>query len=227
MHAQLTPVIPLLLSAVKTVKNKEYLQWFIVSGVVFAVLMRLLALLPPFLLILMQVSEQQGIYMVLIGLTVLLTIYSAVFFFALFLLVSVHITKGEHIVLSVSLREAHRSVLRTTGTIVAFGFLAVLSLILLVIPAIIVGIWFFFAPTIAVLGTTKRHVFKQSRALVKGRFFAVLWRLLLISVCSSGLSYLLSFVHPIMTQVWAITTPFFSLLYTVVYLDLLPKTVKK
>jgi len=223
MYKTLTPVLPLFLSAVRKVKNREYLLWFIISGVVFAVVMRLFALLSPFLFILMQVSEQQWIYMILIGLTFFLTIYGSVFSFALFLYISVQIVKGDHIELVRCLGAAHRSVVRTTWTIIGFGIIVLSSLVLFVIPGIIVGVWFFFAPTIAVLGTTKKHFFAQSRSLVKGRFFAVLWRLLLISVCSSGISYFLSFIHPFMSQLWAITTPFFSLIYTMLYLDLLPK----
>lgn len=63
--------------------------------------------------------------------------------------------------------------------VVALTGLAILGgFIIFIIPGVIFAVWFAFAYYEAVLNNAKgREALKKSRALVTGRFFAVLWRL--------------------------------------------------
>ncbi|MFH0749709.1 MAG: hypothetical protein V1917_02215 [Candidatus Gottesmanbacteria bacterium] len=221
MHHKLTPITPFFLSAIHQLRNRRNVIWFLISGLVFTVISRLFVMLPPFLFIVMQTTEETVLYSLLIGLCALLACYSSVFFFSLFLVVSRHIALNEDIMLSASLRQAHRSVGRAAWTILLFGLFVFLGLIVLVIPGIVIAIWFFFAPTISVFESKKVNPFKQSKLLMKGRFFAVFFRLVLVYGCVMLPTYLLSFIHPLLSQAWGITSSFFSFVYVLLYMDLL------
>lgn len=219
MHKKLTAIPVLFGSAFQTLRVRHYVVWFLVSGIVFTLISRLFIVLPSFLYLAMQATEQITLYAILIGVSVLFAWYGTVLSFALFLFVSRRIALGQPLMVKKSLREAHGVVGRVTVTILLFGLFVCSSLLLLIIPGVIVGILCFFAPTISVLGIHKTHPFRQSRALFKGRFWALFLRLALVYVFTIVPTYALSFVHPIASQAWGITTSFCSFLFTKVYLD--------
>ena len=219
MHKKLTSIPVLFSSAFQVLRVRQYAIWFLISGLVFTVISRLFVVLPSFLYLAMQATEQTTLYAILIGISVLFAWYGIVLSFALFLFVSRRIVLGQDIMVKKSLFEAHRVVGRVTVTIALFGLFVFLSLLLLIVPGILVGILCFFAPTISVLGVHTKHPFRQSRALFKGRFWALFIRLALVYVFTIVPTYVLSFVHPIASQAWGITTAFCSFLFTKIYLD--------
>jgi len=123
------------------------------------------------------------------------------------------------------MKESYYTIGKTALTILLFGLFVFLGSIALIIPGIVMGIFFFFAPTISVLATKKEHPFKQSRALFKGKFWAVFLRLMIVYILVILPSFLLSKLNADLGQVWGITTSFFSLVFTKIYLDVENATV--
>lgn len=215
------PSIPTLFHSVfQTVRVRQYLVWFLVSGVLFTLLSRLFVVIPPLFFIAMQSAEQTTMYSILIVMSVLLFCYFSVFSFALFLVVARRILAGQNIMVKASMVEAHHTVGRTALVIFLFGIFVILGSIALVIPGLVLAILFFFAPTISVLSVQKDHPFQQSRALFKGRFWAVLVRILIVYIFMIIPPYFLSKWNTNIGQVWGITTPFLSVFLTKIYLDI-------
>ncbi len=207
-------------SIIQVFHVRKYVVWFVVSGVIFTLVSRLFVVIPPLLFIAMQSAEQTTIYIILIIVSLLVFCYITVFSFSLFLLVSRRILRGQDISLKTSMIEAYHTVGKTALTIFLFGLFVLLGCIVLVIPGLLLAIFFFFAPTISVLAKNNKHPFKQSRALFKGRFWAVLLRLLIVYVFVVVPPYLLSKWNTDVGQLWGITTSFSSLLFTKIYLDI-------
>ncbi len=220
MHKTLPSIFSLFRFALQALRVRQYAVWFIVSGLVFTVISRLLVVLPPLSYIAMQATGQTVLYGILLACSMVFIWYVIVVSFALFLLVSRRIALGQPLGIKVSFLEAHRAVGRTTGTIFLLGLFVLAGCIALIIPGFIVGILCFFAPTIAVLGNNKKKLFLQSRMLYKGRFWAVFLRLAIVYALTLIPTYALSRIHPVAGQVWGITTSFFSFLFTKIYLDL-------
>lgn len=219
MHQKLTPIPLLLKEVVRVLHSKENILWFVISGAVFTLISRALVILPPLLYVAMETTEQTVLFGALIGMSILFSCYVMVFFFALFLLVSRQIALHQSFSLKQMVIEAHRSVGKAIGGIFIFSIVVFGGLLLLIIPGILFGIWFFFAPTIAVLGKERRHLLKQSKALFAGRFWGILLRLAIIYALVMLPTYLLSLINTSLGQIWGITTSFFSFLFTLVYLD--------
>lgn len=74
------------------------------------------------------------------------------------------------------------------------SFLNLVGFALLVVPGILFYVWYAFAPTIILIeGGGFIEAFHKSKALVKGRFGAIFWRLV-VGNLAIGLAYLLLFL---------------------------------
>lgn len=96
-----------------------------------------------------------------------------------------------------------------------------LGILLLVIPGIIFGIWFSFALYIAVVkGTGVRESLAKSRALVKGRFWALTGRFLVFGLAFAVFQIAFSAVPYVGPVFLVFLGPFFLIPFYLVYKDL-------
>ena len=130
------------------------------------------------------------------------------------------------------------------GIMLTFGF------VLFIIPAIIMGIWFTFTKqAIALEGMTAIAGIKRSKELVKGRWWSVLWKILLPSllftlilwsiqellqtIFTIPLSYLnntsaeIILMGVLFTIVTMIFVPLYTSVQTILYIDLMNNPVQK
>ncbi len=74
-------------------------------------------------------------------------------------------------------REAWRDTVSYLWVSILVGVIALLGLILFIIPGLIFAVWYSFAALIFVLEGVKGYAaLKQSKSLVSGRFWSVIWR---------------------------------------------------
>jgi hypothetical protein len=97
------------------------------------------------------------------------------------------------------------------------SFIVTGSFFLLIVPGVLLGIWFFFAPFIlACEGEKGMNALLKSKEYVKGQWFPVCGRVAAISLLSFGLG-LIPVVGPLVGTVFA---PFFLLFAKLIYDDL-------
>lgn len=81
---------------------------------------------------------------------------------------------------------------------VLYGFIVTGATLLFLIPGILTGVWFFASPYLAVEGSARgMEALLKSRALVRGRFWPVLFRLFLVWLLSTLLG-MVPFAGPIL-----------------------------
>jgi len=61
--------------------------------------------------------------------------------------------------------------------------------------------------------------FDESKRLVKGRFWKLVGRSILMVVCYNIPLSVLQAIHPLLGTVWAVTSPIFGLYFFLVYRD--------
>lgn len=101
----------------------------------------------------------------------------------------------------------------TVGLFTSLGFL------LLIVPGIIIAVRYMFAPMIAAVEDKTMKPIDESKRLVKGRFWKLVGRSILMVVCYNIPLSVLQAIHPLVGTVWAITSPIFGLYFFLVYLD--------
>lgn len=106
------------------------------------------------------------------------------------------------------------------STTVISGFISLAGSLLLIIPGIILALWFSFAPFIAVTenNTANWSALMESKRLVQGRFWKLLRRMLLGGVIQIIANALLGAV-PMGSVVSSLFAPIFGLYFYFVYAD--------
>lgn len=116
----------------------------------------------------------------------------------------------------------------TVGLLVTYlriGFITLLGFLLFIIPGIIIAVRYMFAPMIAVVEDRTAKPIDESKRLVKGRFFKLIGRGILLVICYNIPVYIFTTLstfttlHPLFGSVWAVTSPIFGLYFYLVYLD--------
>jgi len=104
-------------------------------------------------------------------------------------------------------------------TYIIFGLLSSVGFLLLIIPGIIITVRYMFAPMIAAVEDAAVKPFDESKRLVKGRFWKLVGRSILMVVCYNIPLSVLQAIHPLLGTVWAVTSPIFGLYFFLVYRD--------
>lgn len=121
--------------------------------------------------------------------------------------------------LSAYIRPAKEVTIHLLVTYVTVGLFTSLGFLLLIIPGIIVAVRYLFAPMIAAVENRAVKPIEESKRLVKGRFWKLVGRSILLVVCYNIPLSVLQAIHPFFGSVWAITSPVFGLYFFLVYLD--------
>ena len=98
-----------------------------------------------------------------------------------------------------------------------YGFIVGGASLLLIIPGIVISVWFFAAPYLAIAGETRgMGALLRSRALVKGQFWPILLRLFLVWLVTGAMTAI-PFVGPFLAFA---TAPFTMLCHVILYRNL-------
>ncbi|USN53700.1 MAG: hypothetical protein H6760_00835 [Candidatus Nomurabacteria bacterium] len=146
------------------------------------------------------------------------------------LLNGIFTTLGSGVIISIlhnssrNIANEIRAVLPKTLPLLIAGFLGTLAvlggIILFIIPGIVLGIWFMFAPTVVVVENKSAiDALKRGNGLVKGKFWSVLLITLLGFILLAALSATISTIPvfgPLASDIllWPFTVVFIYSLYT-------------
>jgi len=109
--------------------------------------------------------------------------------------------------------------IRLLVTYMLVGLFTSLGFLLLIIPGIIIAVRYMFAPMIAAVEDKSIKPIDESKRLVKGRFWKLVGRSILMVVCYNIPLSVLQAIHPLLGTVWAISSPIFGLYFFLVYRD--------
>jgi hypothetical protein len=119
------------------------------------------------------IAESVPIYLGLTALSFILGLWVSI---VLVRLIS-HALEQQPVNFSQLKTEAWRDTVPYLWVMVLVNFFVLLGLVLFIVPGILMAIWFSFASYIFILeGTRGMAAIRQSKALVKGKFWAVVWR---------------------------------------------------
>lgn len=128
-------------------------------------------------------------------------------------------TAGALTKLTTYVRPAKGVTIYLLVTYMTVGLFTSLGFLLFIIPGIIIAVRFMFAPMIAAVEDRVVKPLDESKRLVKGRFWKLAGRSILMVVCYNIPLSILQAIHPLVGTVWAITSPIFGLYFFLVYLD--------
>lgn len=128
-------------------------------------------------------------------------------------------TAGALTKLTTYVRPAKGVTIRLLMTYVTIGIFTSLGFLLLIVPGIIIAVRFMFAPMIAAVEDRAIKPIDESKRLVKGRFWKLAGRSILMVVCYNIPLSVLQAIHPLIGTVWAVTSPIFGLYFFLVYMD--------
>lgn len=121
--------------------------------------------------------------------------------------------------LSTYIRPAREITGRLLMTYIMVGLFTLGGFLLFIIPGIMLAVRYSFAPLVAAVEDRSAKPIEESKRLVRGRFWKLVGRsLLLIFAYNIPLS-ILQAVHPYLGALWAITSPIFGLYFYLVYQD--------
>lgn len=121
--------------------------------------------------------------------------------------------------LTTYIRPARAVTIHLLVTYITVGLFTFLGFLLLVIPGIIIAIRYMFAPLIAAVEDRTIKPIDESKRLVKGRFWKLVGRVLVLILCYNIPLSLFQSIHPLISTVWGVTSPVFGLYFFLVYLD--------
>lgn len=121
--------------------------------------------------------------------------------------------------LTVYIQQAKQVTVRLLITYIKAGIMVSLGFLLLIIPGIIIAVRYMFAPLIATVEDKTVKPIDESKRLVKGRFWKLVGRSLLMIIAYNIPLSVLQAVHPYLGAIWAITSPIFGLYFYLVYMD--------
>lgn len=121
--------------------------------------------------------------------------------------------------LTTHVRPAKAVTIHLLVTYITVGLFTSLGFLLLVIPGIIIAVRYIFAPLIAAVEDRTVKPIEESKRLVKGRFWKLVGRGILMVICFNIPLSILQAVHPLVGTAWAITSPIFGLYFFLVYMD--------
>lgn len=128
-------------------------------------------------------------------------------------------TAGALTKLTTYVRPAKGVTIYLLVTYMTVGLFTSLGFLLFIIPGIIIAVRFMFAPMIAAVEDKTVKPIDESKRLVKGRFWKLISRGILMIICYNIPLSILQAIHPLVGTVWAITSPIFGLYFFLVYMD--------
>lgn len=108
---------------------------------------------------------------------------------------------------------------RLLVTYMTVGLFTSLGFLLLIVPGIIIVVRYIFAPMIAAVEDKTVKPIDESKRLVKGRFWKLVGRGILMIGCYNLPLAVLQAIHPLLSSVWAVSSPIFGLYFFLVYMD--------
>jgi len=126
---------------------------------------------------------------------------------------------GTFTKLSDYIAPARLVTIRLLTTTIKVSIISVIGLILLIIPGIIFMVRYGFAQMIAVLEDRSVNPLTESKRLVRGRFWKLVGRAVVIGICYNLPLAVLQSIHPGFGFVWTITSPVYGLYFYLVYAD--------
>lgn len=117
------------------------------------------------------------------------------------------------------IRPAKAVTVHLMVTYVVVGLFTSLGLLLLIIPGIIFAYRYMFAPLIAVLEDRSVNPIKESKRLVKGRFWKLVGRSILMTFAYRIPASIFHALHPALGMIWSVTFPVFGLYFFLIYQD--------
>lgn len=121
--------------------------------------------------------------------------------------------------LTTYVRPAKTVTVHLLVTYMTIGLFTSLGFLLFIIPGIIIAIRYMFAPIIATVEDRAVKPIEESKRLVKGRFWKLVGRGILMIGCYNIPLSVLQAIHPLFGTVWAVTSPIFGLYFFMVYMD--------
>ncbi len=158
--------------------------------------------------------------LVLVGLAgILLISLVSVWYTALLYKVYQATAGGNLTRLSAYLRPAKQVTWHLLTTYVMVELMTLVGLVLFIIPGIIIAVRYMFAPLIAAVEDRAVKPIDESKRLVKGRFWKLVGRSLLMIVLYNIPLFVFQAIHPYAGALWAVTSPIFGLYFYLVYQD--------
>lgn len=121
--------------------------------------------------------------------------------------------------LTTYVRPAKEVTVHLLMTYVTVGLFTTLGFLLLIIPGIIIAVRYMFAPMIAAIEDRSVKPIDESKRLVKGRFWKLAGRSIVMIVAYNIPASILQALHPALGMVWSVTSPIFGLYYFLIYQD--------
>ncbi|MBI5620394.1 hypothetical protein HY949_01290 [Candidatus Gottesmanbacteria bacterium] len=121
--------------------------------------------------------------------------------------------------LTTYVRPAKAVTVHVLVTYMTVGLFTSLGFLLFIIPGIIIAVRYMFAPMIAAVEDRTTKPIDESKRLVKGRFWKLAGRGLLMIVCYNIPLSIFQAIHPVLGSAWAVTSPIFGLYFFLVYRD--------
>ena len=228
----LTPVLDLIKKSFQIYFKKENLIYLIKVALATGLLM-LVLLLPAFLVYflvflsasLLGFSTDNNVFLlisVLLGVSSVIAFIIGVFWMPATVIVAVsNVVNGKITPVKETLKVAWKKLWKFTLLSLLSILIISLGFLLLVIPGIILGVWFFAASYILV--TQNAGVIeslKASKALVAGHFWKVLGRLAVFGLLGALIQFGASLIPFVGAFILMLFSPYFTLLPYLLYEDL-------
>ncbi len=171
--------------------------------------------------------QQIGPFLGIFILTMIIFVVISVWIYIAMIKAVGQVLEGKMIGVKETLKASLSKILPIFGVFILTGIVVGIGVILLIIPGIIFGVWFYFAQYVLVIENVGViAAMKRSRELVKGYFWPVVGRGLIIILYTWLISLAVSLtLFPVVQMViLGLITPYFYLLPYLVYRDL--KTIK-
>jgi len=219
--SNILPIKTVILKTFKLVFQKEYVYKFVIIGVIFSFVTFLLNLVinyfinlsinqfPPFLIILSLI------------LSTFLYLYSFSFMISFIYNFCLDVSVESLQNIKYYFTKAYQTSFPVLGSMLTYGLIIFGGIILLLIPSIIWGIKYFFTPMISALeGKKTKEALKESKLIVKGYFWQILFRLVIFYLISSFPGLIISSINPNLSFIQTFFLPITSLFYVVLYNNL-------
>lgn len=128
-------------------------------------------------------------------------------------------TQGNLSPLPAYTRPAKAVTVRLLVTYMTVGLFTSLGFLLLIIPGFIIAVRYMFAPMIAAIEDRSFQPIDESKRLVKGRFWKLVGRSILVIVAYNIPASIFHAIHPALGMIWSVTSPIFGLYFFLVYSD--------
>ena len=218
---KILPIKTVITKTFKLIFKKEYLNKFIIIGVTLSLANYLSNFIFNYFINLP--TNQFPTFIVVISLLLFIFLY---LYFLGFMLSFVYnfcldvSTESLQDIKSYT-NKAYKRSFPTLGTTLIFGLIVFAGSILFFVPSVIWGVKYFFAPIIsATEGKKTKEALKESKTLVKGHFWQILFRLIVFYVITSFPGIIISSVNSNLSFIQTFFLPITYLFYMVLFNNL-------